>query len=83
VSVQFKDVVDGLQILYPEFEFVFFFDQSQGHAHKRNRALDALNVSKGCGGAQAQMRESMIVQEEGYLAQHSHILKIGNTQSLV
>ena len=83
MSVQFEDVVDCLQILYPEFEFVSLFDHSQGHARKRNGALSALNMSKGYGGAQAKMRETMIVQEEGYLGPHSPILKVGDTESLV
>ncbi len=83
MSVQFEDVVDCLQILYPEFEFVFFFDHSQGHARKRNGALSALNMSNGYGGAQAKMRETMIVQQEGYLGPHSPILKVGDTQSLI
>jgi hypothetical protein len=62
---------------------VFLFDHSQGYGCKRNGALSALNISKGYGGAQAKMREAMIVQEEGYLGPHSPILKDGNTQSLV
>ncbi|KAI2493984.1 hypothetical protein MHU86_20558 [Fragilaria crotonensis] len=34
MSLQFEDVVDCLQVLYPEFDFVFLFDHSQGHARK-------------------------------------------------
>ena len=83
MSVQFEDVVDCLQVLYPEFEFVFLFDHSQGHARKRNGALTALNMSRGYGGAQAKMRDTVILQEEGYLGPHSPILKAGDTQSLV
>lgn len=83
MSVQFEDVVDCLQVLYPEFQFVFLFDHSQGHARKRDGALTALSMSKGYGGAQAKMRDTIILQDEGYLGPHSPILKAGDTQSLV
>ena len=45
MSLQFEDVVDCLMVLYPEFEFVFLFDNSQGHARKRHGALSALQMS--------------------------------------
>ncbi|KAI2503961.1 hypothetical protein MHU86_10527 [Fragilaria crotonensis] len=32
MSLQFEDGVDCLQVLYPEYDFVFLFDHSQGHA---------------------------------------------------
>ena len=32
------DVVDCLQVLHPEFDIVFLFDHSQGHARKRSGA---------------------------------------------
>ena len=41
MSLQFEDVVDCLQVLHPEFEFVFMYDDSQGHARKRSGALSA------------------------------------------
>ncbi|KAI2513104.1 hypothetical protein MHU86_1396 [Fragilaria crotonensis] len=83
MSIQFEDVVDCLQVLYPDYEFVFLFDHSQGHARKRDGALSALNMSKGYGGAQSQMRDTVIVQEEGYLGPYSPVLKVGDTQSLI
>jgi hypothetical protein len=51
MSVQFNDVVDCLQTLYPEYKFLSLLDHSQGHAHKTNGALSALNMAKGYGGA--------------------------------
>jgi hypothetical protein len=83
MSLQFEDVVDYLQVLYPDYEFVFLFDHSQGHARKQDGALSALNMSKGYGGAQTLMRDTIIVQAEGYLGPYSPILKVGDTQSLV
>jgi hypothetical protein len=34
MSLQFEDVIDCLQVLYPEFDVVLLFDYSQGHARK-------------------------------------------------
>ncbi|KAI2492861.1 hypothetical protein MHU86_21674 [Fragilaria crotonensis] len=83
MSIQFEDVVDCLQVLYPDFDFAFLFDHSQGHARKRNGALSALNMSKGYGGAQGIMRDTMIIQEEGYLGPYSPVLRVGDVQSLI
>ena len=49
MSLQFEDVVDCLLVLYPEFELIFLFDHSQGHARKRNGALNAFHISKNYG----------------------------------
>jgi hypothetical protein len=45
MSLQFKDVVDCLQVLYPEDNFIFLFDHSQGHARKQSGALSAFHMS--------------------------------------
>jgi hypothetical protein len=84
VSLQFEDVVvDCLQVLYPDFDFVFMFDQSQGHAHKCEHALSAQQMSKSYGGSQPRMRDTTIMAEQGFLDPHSPTLRVGNTQSLV
>jgi hypothetical protein len=83
MSLQFEDVVDCLQVLYPEFDFVFMFDHSQGHARKRDGALNALNMSKSYGGAQPVMRDTIVMEEEGYLGLHLPALRVGDTQSMV
>jgi hypothetical protein len=83
MSLQFEDVVDCLLVLYPEFEFVFLFDHSQGHARKRNGALNALHMSKNFGGSQPLMRDTTILSDNGFLGPHSPQLKIGDTQSLI
>ena len=72
-----------MKVLYPEFEFVFLFDHSQGHARKRNGALDAKQTSKKFGGAQPPMRETTIVSAEGVLGPFTPMLGIGDTQSMV
>jgi hypothetical protein len=71
MSLQLEDVVDFLQVLYPEFKIVFLFDHSQGHACKRNGALNTLHMSRTFGGAQAFMRDTTITQAEDFLALYS------------
>ena len=83
MSLQFEDVVDCLQVLYPSFDFVFLYDHSQGHSRKRNGALSALQMSRSYGGAQPIMRDTTILEEKGYLGKHSPKLKVGDTQSMV
>ena len=47
MSLQFEDVVDCLQVLYPKYNFLFLFDHSQGHARKRKGALSAMHMALG------------------------------------
>ena len=48
----------GLQVLYPNYDLVFMFDHSQGHACQRKHALSAQQMSKSYGGgAQPRMRD--------------------------
>lgn len=83
MSLQFEDCVDCLKVIYPQFDFVFLFDHSQGHAKKLTGGLDAYSMNKGYGGAQPMMRESQIKEEDGYLGIHSRTLNVGDTQSFV
>ncbi len=83
MSMQFEDVVDCLQVLYPEFDFVFLFNHSQGHGRKRDGALSAMHISRTYGGAQPIMRDSIIIQTEGFLGPYLPKLKCGDTQSMV
>ena len=39
MALQFEDVVDCLKVLYPQFDIVFLFDHSQGHARKKRALL--------------------------------------------
>ena len=84
MSLQFEDVVDCLMVLYPEFEFVFLFDHSQGHARKRHGALNAQQMSRNYGGTQPIMRDTTIMNTIGYLGSHLLcMLDVGQVQSLV
>ena len=84
MSVQLKDVVDCLQVLYPDYDIVFLFDHSQGHARKRNGALNATQMSRSYGGAQAIIRDTTILDADGFLGPHLPCsLNIGDIQSFV
>jgi hypothetical protein len=83
MSLQLEDVVDCLQVLFPEFDLVFLFDHSQGHARRRDNALSAQHMSKSYGGAQPVMRETIIMAEEGFLGPHLPELHVADTQSMV
>jgi hypothetical protein len=52
MTLQLEDVVDCLNVLCPEFDYLFLFDHSQGHARKRDGALDADKMSNNFGGSQ-------------------------------
>ena len=84
ISLQFEDCVDCLVlVLYPEFDFIFLFDHSQGHARKREGALNAMHMSRSFGGAQLTMRDTVIMSDNGFLGKHSPCLQVGDIQSLV
>jgi hypothetical protein len=74
---------DCLQVLYPEYDLVFLFDHSQGHARRRDNALSAQHMSKSYGGVQPMMRETTILAEEGFLGPHLPELRVGDTQSMI
>ena len=84
MSVQLEDVVDCLRVLYPEYDIVFLFDHSQGHARKRNGALNTIQMSRAYGGAQAIIRDTTILDADGFLGPFLPcFLNIGNVQSFV
>ncbi|KAI2499988.1 hypothetical protein MHU86_14511 [Fragilaria crotonensis] len=80
MAIQLEDAVDCLQYLRPQFDFVFLFDHSQGHARKKDGALDANSMSRSFGGVQPKMRCSTI--EAGCLGPFPSILNIGDEQSM-
>jgi hypothetical protein len=83
MSLPFEDIVDCLLVLYPEFDFIFLFNHSQGHARKLNGALNALHMSIHFGGLQPVMRNTTILSDIGFLGKHSPRLRIGDTQSMI
>ena len=83
MAIQFEDCVDCLKIIFPQFDFAFLFDHSQGHAKKLANGLDAYSMNRGFGGVQPRMRESIINAEDGYLGMNERTVNVGDTQSFV
>ncbi|KAI2490938.1 hypothetical protein MHU86_23626 [Fragilaria crotonensis] len=81
MAIQLEDVVDCLKIFRPQFDFVFMFDHSQGHARKKDGALDADSMSRSFGGKQPKMHSSVITSN--CLGPFDSILQVGDQQSMV
>jgi hypothetical protein len=60
MALQPEGIVDCMDVLYPEFDVVFLFDQSQGHSRKREGSLDANSMNQNYGGAQPILRLTQI-----------------------
>ena len=45
MSIQVKDCVDCIKVLYPRFDVVLLFDHLQGHAKKLTNGLDAYTMN--------------------------------------
>ena len=82
--LQFEDAVDVLKVMHPSYDFVFLFDHSAGHAKQRPDGLNQHRMNRAFGGKTVpKMRDTLIVQEEGYLGPFPRILEPGDLQSLV
>jgi hypothetical protein len=76
MAIQFEDCVDCLRVIFPQFDFAFLFDHSQGHAKKLANGLDAYSMNRGFGGVQPRMRESIIKAEDGYLGMNERTVPL-------
>ena len=81
--LQLEDCIDCLQVVHPEFDYVFLFDHSSGHAKKRKDGLDGGNMLRGYGGSQALMHSSEMKEVDGYLGSYPRVLEKGDSQSMV
>ena len=85
--IQVEDCIDVLRILHrtEEYGYVFLFDHSCSHDHKRGDGLDARAIRKNYGGKQPAMHSSRIVREKGFLGkfEHANKLCVGSLQSMV
>lgn len=85
--VQTEDCIDCLTILYPQFDYIFLFDHSSGHAKKCADGLNVTSMNKGYGG-ENNMRSTIIEKVEGYLGPYHDInnplmAQVGQEQKLV
>ena len=67
MSLLFEDVVDCLQVLYPDFDVVLLIDHSKGHGRKHDGAFNAMHMLHTYGGGQPIMRDSIITKTEWFL----------------
>ena len=72
MSLQFEDVVDCLQFHYPDFNFAFLFEHSQGHGRKCDGALHAMHMVLRTyhGGEQPIMSDFIKTKTEWFLGPH-------------
>ena len=80
--LQFKDVVDCLEVMHPQVHFVFLFDHASGHAKQRPDGLNAAKMNRSFGGKCPVMHPTVIERESGFLGPNARILEPGHTQRL-
>ena len=82
--LQLEDIIDILQHQFPEFDFVFLFDHSNGHDRLQPIGLNLNKISIRFGGKQPIMRESKLNDDELFGPYHSPSdpLQPGMTQSM-
>jgi hypothetical protein len=73
-KLQLEDVVDALTTIFPQFNLVFLFDQSLGHAKMQIDSLHMRNMNVSHGGSVGMMHDT-IIQEVG---PHPRKLNVGN-----
>ena len=77
-KIQLEDVYDVLSIIFPDFDFIFLFDQSSGHKKYREDSLNIKNINVSYGGKNTRMRDTVIKEVGPYPA----MLKVGETQKM-
>ena len=84
MALQLEDCVDCLNVLYPDFAFLFLFDHSSGHAKRSEDSLSAKDMNAGYGGKQPSMHSTNVHQADGILGsfEHEKMLKVGDIQSM-
>jgi hypothetical protein len=82
--LQLEDCVDVLQTLYPQFDYIFLFDHSNGHDRMQPDGLHMQKVRKTFGGKQPIMRKTVLTDATCFGPYHnsSYELQLGHTQSM-
>jgi hypothetical protein len=79
MKLQFEDLIDCLQIAFPNHNIVPLFDQSAGHTTKREEGLDATNTNVRFGGKTTPMRDSTLTKDK--FGAFPLVLKAGDDQA--
>ena len=83
-----EDVIDCLKVMHgDEYDYVFLFDSSSGHAKKRVDGLDAKAMNKNWHSAPSPARNTKIERQEGFVgpyydASNPEMVTIGEEQSM-
>jgi hypothetical protein len=62
MKLKLEDVVDCLCVAFPDFDFLFLFDQSSDHTKKRDDGLSTQNMNVEFGGKVSEMRHSHLLE---------------------
>mmetsp|Transcript_26808 Transcript_26808/g.33053 ORF Transcript_26808/g.33053 Transcript_26808/m.33053 type:complete len:391 (+) Transcript_26808:1059-2231(+) len=62
--LQLEDCIDCIKCLYPDYDFMFLFDHSNGHDRLQPNGLSINKVRKYFGGKQPKMRSSKLTLNE-------------------
>jgi hypothetical protein len=81
MALMTEDLVDCLQVIYPNHDFLLFFNQSSSHCQKRVDGLNVVGMNADWGGARKIMRDTEII--EGCLGPYPSTLTIDDVQRLV
>jgi hypothetical protein len=80
--VQLENCADIMNVMYPQYGYLFLFDHSCGHDKQQPNGLNAENMSKLYGGKQCYLHDTKIQQEQGYLGKFQRTLKPGDIQKM-
>ena len=75
-KLQIEDVVDAVKTVFPQFDFVFLFDQSSGHTKMRSDGLHMQNMNVSHGGAVGMMHDTVLHE----VGPHPRRLNVGDAQ---
>ena len=83
-KVQFKDCIDVFNVLFPNFDFIFLFDHSNGHNNMQPNSLNANKISICFDGKQPHMRDAVIDSPRllGPFHTSDHELQLGSSQKM-
>ncbi len=86
--IQLEDCVDILQILLPQYNYVFLFDHSSGYTKKKRELLDARTMNKYFGVNQTHQITTVISRKSSYLGTHHdetnpNMVQVGETQKMI
>jgi hypothetical protein len=82
--LRLEDCIDYLKVLYPNFDYVFLFDHSNGHDRMQPGGLNAAKVGKNIGGKQSKMQDTVLIDASSFGPYHniSSKLQQGSMQTM-